>query len=151
APIGSAPTPSGSVVTGAENGVAGLSAEKIAETAVRSLTHNYPMRMKGTMVDDNGRPVVTFDIVRENLEDAQGTVLVKGKTLEIIRVGGHDYAKADADVWIAHGSSVLSSPAAAARVSGKWVRAEMYSGELPVDRFVSIHDDLWEALANDTG
>ncbi|WP_433046040.1 hypothetical protein [Dactylosporangium sp. CS-033363] len=135
--------------SGADNGIADLPAERIAEAAVSSLTHNYPMRIKGRFADDSGAAVLTFDMVR-NFSDGRGTVQVDGYSLEIIRLRGHDYAKADAAFWIARGPAELQHSDAAARVGGKWVRGELYSSKLPVGRFLDFHDNLWEALANDT-
>jgi hypothetical protein len=97
----------------------------------------------------NGEQVLTFDIVRK-FSDGRGTVQFDGHTLEIVRLGGHDYAKTNVKSWISHGPSPLNNPSAAARADGKWVRANLYSAELPVGKFLDIHETLWEALVNDT-
>jgi len=142
-------TGSGPASTGADNGIADLPVEQIAEAAVRGLTHNYPMRLKGKVLGANGEQVLTFDIVRK-FSDGRGTVLVEGHTLELVRLGGHDYAKTDAKSWIARGPSALKNPSAAARADGKWVRGNLYSAQLPVGKFLDLHENVWEGLVNDT-
>ncbi len=141
-------TPSGPVSTSAENGIADLPAEQIAAAAVTGLTHNYPMRLHGRMVGDDGKQILTLDIVR-NFADGKGAVQFDGFTVELLRIGGHDYVKADAQFWTSYGPPGLRASAAAARADAKWVRANLYSSELPVGVFLDLHEKVWEGLVND--
>lgn len=138
----------GPVSTTTKHGVAELPAQEIAALAVTGLTHNYPMRLNGRMVGENGQQILTLDVVR-NFSDGKGTVQLGGFTVQLLRVGGHDYAKADEQFWISHGPPALRAPASAALADAKWVKGNLYDEELPVGVFLDLHDNVWEAIVND--
>jgi hypothetical protein len=135
------------VTTAADNGLTDASAQDIAAAAVRAMTHNYPMRLQGQVTTRSGKHV-TFDVVRD-FADGQGTATVEGQSVEIIRLEGHDYAKAGTAFWMLGGPSTPERQAAAARRDGKWMRGPLYTPALPVGTYLDIHDNLWESIIND--
>ncbi|MGE5830920.1 MAG: hypothetical protein ACM30G_21530 [Micromonosporaceae bacterium] len=141
-------TPSApAATTAASNGLIDASANDIATAAVRAMTSNYPMRLQGQLTTRSGKHV-TFDVVRDFAE-GKGTVTVEGQSVEIIRLEGHDYAKAGTAFWMLGGPSTSERQAWAAQRDGKWMRGPLYTPALPVGDYLDIHDNLWEAIIND--
>lgn len=123
---GGAPEGSPSVPVGHDNGISALPAREIARRAGQAI-HNVPVHVRGTASDGSAQ-LTTLDVIVGNLDDTSCTVVEAGETVDAVRVGGKDYVRASASVWMSLGLPTVSS--AAAHADGKYVRVAMRSPEL---------------------
>jgi hypothetical protein len=108
--------------TPTDNGISVLSAADIAHRAIQALDVGTSVHVKG-FVSDEGESAMSFDVVKQDATDGRATLTAGGQTVEIIRVGDYDYAKASASFWASYGPGSVVSKAGAARAEGKYVKA----------------------------
>jgi hypothetical protein len=113
-----------------------LPAKEIAIRAGQAI-HNVPVHMHGT-IPDRSLGVTTLDLTSNGSDEARCTNEGGGETIDMLRVGGKDYVRAPASVWMGLGLPALSSAAAAARADGKYVRAPI--GRLELVRLTHFLD-----------
>lgn len=145
-PTASNPTASAGVAR--DNGIAKLSATEIAKRVTRAINKNSTVHVKGAVSGDG--QTVTFDVNNRNLVDGRCTLTANGQTVEVIRIGGNDYAKADAKFWTALGPPALRSNAAATQAAGKYVKASAASSQFAIlTKFLYIAQVVWDELAEE--
>jgi hypothetical protein len=130
------PASSSSSVAGRDNGVSSLPAKEIAIRAGQAI-HNVPVHMHGT-IPDRSLGVTTLDLISNGSDEGRCTNEGAGETIDMVRVGGKEYVRASASLWMRLGLPALSSSAAATRADGKYVRAPI--GRLELVRLTHFLD-----------
>jgi hypothetical protein len=80
----------------ADNGIAALSATEIAAKAATALQNAPSVHIKGSITSEG--ETTTIDI-KMSKHDGVGTISISGSTIEITKVSGDVYLKADANFW----------------------------------------------------
>jgi len=130
------PVPSPSSVASHDNGISALPDKEIAVRAGRAVD-NVPVHLRGTFPEGSG-PAATLDCVSGDRGEAHCAIAQGGESVDLVRVGGKDYVRASARVWMATGVPVLSTASTAQRADGKYVRAT--TGRIELVRFTHLLD-----------
>jgi hypothetical protein len=90
---------------------------------------------------------VKFDLVKRGPTDGMCTLTASGETVDVIRVGAYDYARASERFWATLAPEAVRGQAAARLADGKYVKArhtDMKIGRLT--KFLDIPQIVWMEL-----
>jgi hypothetical protein len=114
-----APSAAATSTASSDNGIAALTPDEILTKATAALEKAGSFQMKGEM-EENG-DTMSVDLKFQG-DDLSGTIGMAGSSIQLLKVGGQGYFKADSNFWKKNGGPQGES--IAQKIGGRWVKVK---------------------------